>query len=309
MSRILSAFVALSLLVTLYYRTRAVAAERGGASQSTFIGQNVHSYWQQRLPAYWLSARFCLRGQKPTETELVHRAALWTVAWIGAAFALVIWRDRNLMLVLFVIHAGCMTAWLAHWPGTHIYPWDGPAIFFFTAAVYASIAGNSVALFLIIAAGFGFRESIALTALCFVLTETTWRRRLLWILAAGLVCYGEQQFIAHLTGSNFAPNSELINGHALPVGNLLTLFCLRGGQLYKSFYHPAFVGGGMLVVLLCLPNRKEILLWKLIAVLDVAGLMVYGIVTEYRIFLELIPVAAVWLSRHSLEADYPHQRI
>ncbi len=67
-----------------------------------------------------------------------------------------------------------------------------------------------------------------------------------------------------------------------------------GAWLIPQWNHPIFINAGTFIIFLLLPIQdKGDLAWKIIGILFLIGNMFCGIITEYRIFYEMIPIS-IW---------------
>ena len=172
-----------------------------------------------------------------------------------------------------------------------IYPWDMPAFFFFALFVFFIETGRWRHLFWMIPLAVGFKETAGLLSVAFLFcTEKSWKQRLVSFCAVVLLCLlvkigiglltNPEQFLVTMT------NRER-SGEPLRIGTNL-FYILR----YKWPATPLLVNAGTLLVLFLLPSSSwNIWMLKTIGVLFVAGILTYGLINEFRIFFEMIPLA------------------
>jgi len=65
-----------------------------------------------------------------------------------------------------------------------------------------------------------------------------------------------------------------------------------------TWFHPVFVNVGTLLIFFLLPAKdRDDWMWKSVALVFVAGIMAAGIITEYRIFWEMIPLSITRIAK------------
>ena len=116
------------------------------------------------------------------ETPLELAVGLWTAFWfIIIALSLVWFFKRRSLFYIFGIFAGISFGYMdiARMKlALRLYPWDMPALFFFTIFVLFFIQKRYLWLLVIIPLGVGFKESIMILCFAFLVAELPWKKRL-----------------------------------------------------------------------------------------------------------------------------------
>ena len=318
--------VLFSLSVTLFSQAR-FAADTYVYNVTTFTSMagGMDSYrrtlrqeWRPRLFTNWLAARFVrLDSSLPAKTVDAERACWkisagpdplflnkeeyrsavgrWVVFWFFlSGIVFIAMRLERALLYLFGSYAAIS---MAYSPGVafpeiiQIYPWDMPAFFFFALFLFLVETKRWRHLFWMIPLAVGFKETAILLCIAFLFCNAkSWRHRILNFSVSLLLCLLVKAGIGLLTNPEqflFTMTSRERPDEPLRLGANL-FYILR----YKWPATPLLVNAGTLMALFLLPalNRKVWMI-KTIAFLFVGGIAVYGLINEFRIFFEMIPLA------------------
>lgn len=302
-----AAIVACSLALALYYQALLVAPLHWHSAQAFYDLENVGS---ETLVQAWKSRVFSLAGARWLAAgarwlpELPSSLRAPTLETLGIAQWLALW-----FLAVSAIHlAGRRESALFQILGTYagvafgysvgldlrIYPWDMPALAVFTGFVaLVQRRASPPWILLAIWAGMPFKETAAALCLFPLALELPWRRRAAWAGAALLGC-AVIKVALDLATQNGAVGLTMAVDSFYDEGPLWW-WNLR--QL--SLGYPLLVNGGTLLAFLLLPNASRTLVaFKAIALAFVAGNFLFGIVTESRIWFEMIPLALYGLEQN-----------
>jgi hypothetical protein len=214
--------------------------------------------------------------------------SLWTAAWLLAA---------NIMMVLTVgppailyllgtaaALSYCYTFGIQSNNG--MMPWDMPALFFSCALVGLWIRRRPFWLAALIPFAVLFKETL-LVFVVFLLFSRSWEARRRWGSAAAV--FLSALALRALVTANAGGDAELWDGIRL-LDNLEQLVELR-------LNHPVFINGGLLLAFLLAPGKSpELAPLRWICGIFIGVMLLYGDIMEYRIWLELVPVALCGLS-------------
>jgi hypothetical protein len=171
-----------------------------------------------------------------------------------------------------------------------------PAMFFYVLIYICYNRKNVTPLLFILWTGCGFKETVALGSLVFLFrTDLSIRSRFAYFLAAAVGCLSMKLAIDLVTGNpsplftmtfqNFGLLHEIAASHQGFDYNLQALT-----KAYLN--HPIFVNAGtFLIFLLLLPKDIEDWMWKLLGMAFLAGIMLFGVINESRVFFEMIPIS------------------
>lgn len=307
-------FLAVALAVTYYFNCRTFLGVEPvpKISERVFAGfsgtfeqykQNIKGPWRSRLFSNYLAGRFV--GSVGEKSIFGNSIGLWNGIWFFFCCLAYIVCDAKRSLVLVFGTFAALYYSFTPITGIRIYPWDMPAIFGYIL-IYASYSHNiKWMLVLTTLVGIGFKETLALGCVIALFWEDIPKgRRLLYffcLLAACIATKAAIDFLAEadrlLFTMSYTAAGPLSIARGLPPGfiaNLASWF-----MIYPN--NPVFINAGTFVVSLILPIRdRSDKLWKLIGLLFLAGNMVFGIITEYRIFHEMIPVS-LWAILKAME--------
>ena len=304
-------FVALSLSVSYYFQVRTYAIHGDGWNDFIFRacstkdyrlgGSEIFETWKGRLSGMLLSGM--LYDHLVDENSLPHAGlvrfnnifGLYHAFWLWLLFLTIICALRNSLLINLGIYAGLMYNF-SDSVGPHFYPWDLPAILFFTLAVILYQRRHLFLMSAVICTGVFFKETVLLCALLpFFSSHWKWRTKILTFLTVTLV---------FLLGKKFLLSGLHLKTAVLSMGDATSLTGLLNGSFLvenirtictPAINHVLFANAGTLVVMLLLGWHKRFRPYTLLVWLFVAGQMVYGTISEYRIFGEVLPLSWILL--------------
>jgi len=249
--------------------------------------------WRPRLLSNFLAGRLAQRVEGPIpESRMARVAAAWTGVWFFAtALAIIAFTGRHAMFYLFATFAGVAFGYLPT-VNARIYPWDLPALFIFTLFTVL-VRGNRLAPLLILPAiGVLFKETSIVLCFALLCLEGSWRQRLgRFGLAAGL-CIVVKLVIDAAVGVPL-PGASMTTGDAQQSNLLFNLHAL-GHVAHRFMVHPIMVNAGTVAALFILPRKdSRIVMAQVTALLFALNMLAFGRIVEYRIWFELIPLAAL----------------
>lgn len=255
--------------------------------------QELRPEWRTRFLSNLLAGRLVNlveAGFAPPDPDAAmgRITAIWTAGWIMLVFGIYIAFLREESL-LFILGTFCAVSF-AYSPvlgSTRTYPWDLPALFWFATAVVLLKSNRLHLLAFLVPIATLFKETALLIPLVFLIWgNIPWRRRVTLCVLSMLAGLAAKGIVDLVTGSPIPLiTMTLSDAHTEPrlLTNLRLISELRVN-------HPLFINSGLLAALLLLPvTDRRILGWKVIALLFIAGNMLFGIINEYRIWLELVP--------------------
>ena len=303
--------VALALSITLGIHVTRVAPLHKH-SQATFysLEEGLEHYremprpWRSRLFANACASLFVSRAESPEPAEVsaaaeargreveafARGAGVWAGAWFLAT-CVVYWLALGPAALFFALgtFAGVIYGSL---PGVdaRVYPWDLPALFWYALFTMAVLRGRYRAL-LLIPLAVGFKETALVYALAFLLwEEASWRRRLGWFAAVGVLSVAVKLGIDVVTGNSRYFFTMASGGGEYLRQNLRNLVTFDARHL-------VLVNAGLLAAFLVVPLRgPRARTLRVIALAFLCGVLVWGNMQEVRIFYELLPVSLAGLA-------------
>jgi hypothetical protein len=262
--------------------------------------------WRTRILSNFLAGRLVnivegVYGATDRQAVIPRVAAIWSFAWLLMinAVLVVIHRERALLFILATFTA--MT--FAYTPGigaARVYPWDLPALFFFTCFVAVLKLRREEWLVVLIPLATLFKETALLLVVAFFFWQVPWRRRLLAMVTTAVSALFLKGVVDVVTG-NPSPifTMTLRDGPEIHryITNLHHLVAV--GNWTR---HPVFINAGLLMSLLLMPmGDRRIRMVQIIAMLFILGNFLFGNIVEYRIWFELVP-----LSLYAIEIYFSH---
>lgn len=213
--------------------------------------------------------------------------ALWTAAWFALICLVYLLAFRSRAVFYMFGTYACLS--FGYMPGleSRLFAWDMPITFFFALFMAVLVTRPAPAvLTLLIWAAIPFKETAVVLSVYPLFLGSAWtmgrRVRLMLVTAVGamtlkgvfnLACFG---LVDTLPVQAFTGEGSLLGWNLCELGRGL----------------PLLVNAGTLAALLLLPPWRGLpLMGKVVAGLFIAGNFTFGVITEYRIWFEMIPVA------------------
>ena len=224
---------------------------------------------------------------------------LYHATWLFLLFLAVVVFRRDALLLMLGIFGGLMYNLTAS-AGAYYYPWDMPAMFFFTLACLLHDRCWFWLLLPVVLLGGLFKETVLCCSLFILLggQGRVWQR-----IAGFLAVILGTLAINHLLMAHVgAPDRAFAMNNAGTFGDLLHNTLLSGNV--TSLFHPGqghviFANAGALFLMMLLPwrSRRDVVL-KLVVVAFAVGQFFYGIINEVRVWYELLPVGWMLLGEN-----------
>lgn len=319
-----AAIIALALCVMVYHQAAALAPLHPHTAQtflaprfqSRFVGfkselgvMDLHKSWAPRLLSTglgYLFTRGSVEGNAAVADRFAHEVGLYAAFWMGLILLLYLLTLRHLAL-LPILGTYCAVSF-GYLPGVadRVFPWDLPALFFYTLFVCLMLRRRLLLFLPLLPLAVLFKETAGLLALGYLFGPWPLGRRLrLFALAAALAALARFGALA-VTHTFGAPPFSA----ALLLANLR--FCLTGVFPHPEWYlyplrwfdHPLLIDAGLFAAFLCVRGgdaNLRALRW--IFFTFTALMFCGGIIFEYRIWFELIPICLYPLYSQTLSAE------
>jgi len=258
--------------------------------------EQVQLTWKKRLAGPMLSAWLLdmkFKGQpKFTDSEFEDIFGLYHAAWLFLLFLVLIAYRKDALFIMFAVFGGLMYNLTDPIRPSYYLPWDLPTMFFFTLACFLYDRRRLGLLMLVVGLGGLFKETSLCCALLILLGEHwTWKKRVAGFAVTIIATFALTELLMALYGVKaplFSMNeanhtSDLIRNTRL-FYNFNLLFSL-------DVRHVLFVNAGSLFIILLIPwrNRRDVV-FKLMILAFILGQFFCGIIREFRIWYELLPL-------------------
>ncbi len=289
--------LSLGLSVTMLYEA-ARMAPLNSDNEKTFVTSHstleeyhqLRKEWRPRVLANASAHAFSQLASRATQTPEGHLRATvggHTAIWLLLTNVLLIMHFRE--KALFYMWGTFAAVTFGYTPeiASRIYPWDMPALFFFTAFIvcWDRLAYRSMSL--VILGGLLFKETTIVLCCAFLFLDTPLKKRLKYLV---------------LTVTLFIVVKVAVD---LAVGNPLPVLSMSAKRFDEwrlllnvqdlaalRIAHPVWINAGTFLALLLLPNKnRTVLMLKCVASLFAVSVFLFGIIREYRIWFEAIPLA------------------
>jgi hypothetical protein len=310
-------FVAFSLFVAYFFMVKNFFAYGNPMSSNVFMAGSEKLYrldqpimgqhWNGRLSGLLLSGAlmdFSLNEKGANEAQIDRLSnvfGLYHSCWLLLLFVVIIFALRNSLFVNLGIFAGLMYDF-SPVAGPNFFPWDLPAMFFFTVAALLFERRYLWTMAVVVLAGSFFRETVLVCALLtFFAGEWKWPKRLLTFTGIVVVYFlvkkillGGLHLEVPIMGDN-ASVTQQINPFSIIgsfIDNLKVLFL-------PTFNSVIFANAGTAVAVFILCWQKRFLPYMAIIAAYLAGLVLLPVkppgITEVRVFMQILPLSFMLL--------------
>ena len=313
-------FVVLSLCVAYFFLVRNYYTGGDPMNNYVFVAGSEKCYeldkpimgahWNGRLAGLLLSGAlidFSLTEHGVTNEQierLKNAFGLYHTFWLLLLFLAVIFALRHSLFINLGIFAGLMYNF-SPLSGPYFYPWDMPAMLFFTLAILCFERRQMFLMAAATCAGCFFKETVLVCALLALFaSHWKWGKRVLTF--AGIVA-------VYVLGKKFLLSQLHLNVAALSLGDAANLRGWLGPRiLMENFagnlgvlFSPAlnsviFANAGTLVAVLVLGWRRRFVPYMTVILAFLAGLVLLPLkppgITEVRVFMQILPLSLILLS-------------
>lgn len=215
---------------------------------------------------------------------------LWTLVWFILICLIFIraFRQRSIFYILGAF-AGISFGYQVFYKTViRVYSWDMPALFVFSLFLILFLYKKYWWLFVFIPLSMGFKETAFVLCFAFLFSDQSWHSRIWMTVGAILLCVlvkaGIDMYVhAPLFFTMRTESMDDISAEPYLISNL---------RILVKYWVPLFANAGLLAALFLVPAvNSNVRVLKLISLPFAIGILLFGIVTEYRIWFEVIPFA------------------
>ena len=249
--------------------------------------------WRPRILSNFLASQVAQRVEGLAITDagrMSIAAAAWTGGWYFLiCLALTFFSGKRALYYLFGFFS-CFAFGYLPTVNVRVYPWDLPALFIFTSFVLLLKRGFVSPLFVLLPIGMLFKETTIVLCLVFLFLPSPWERRIRDFAVATGLCLLAKMALDVAVGISL-PGMSMTTGDETSSNILANLRALVHVD-HHFLVNPLLVNAGTLLALFLLPHRdSRVLMLKIVALFFTANLLLFGRITEYRIWFEMIPLA------------------
>lgn len=308
-------FVALSLSVTYFYLIRPLALGRPQDKTNLWVFtamsktnphlETIYPVWRSRVAGMWLSGKMVdsvsNNGQRQLTAEDIQDVfGAYQAIWMFLFLAMLIFLVED-PLFMIVACFGCIFYMLTPKAALYCYPWDIPAMLFFTLNYFLWRRGHYNAILVVMALGYLFKETIIVSGAVYLFADVPKWRKIQYFVATGIIAVIMKVAITlGVDGKISLFTNQVIAGSQ---GNWFTdsqfLINVRELADLKSLNHFIFVNGGTFMLSLFLPARTRIEKGTKALILAFAAVSLgAGALKEFRIMLDILPVSILALREY-----------
>jgi hypothetical protein len=227
--------------------------------------------------------------------------------WLFLLFLILILHRKDALFIMLGVFCGLMFNLMIP-SGQWFYPWDMPTMLFFTWACLLYDKRQLFPLIVVVWLGSLFKETTLCCALLILLGEHwTLKKRIAGfatVVIASLLArkllmaiYGVKTVVLALNDSGNI-HELIFKTWSLLVGNIQQLFSL-------NLNHVLFTNAGALFLMMMIPwrSRRDVV-FKILAMVFIIGQFLYGHITEFRIWYEILPLGWIVISE-ALSINFP----
>jgi len=284
--------ILLGLSTSIAYQTSSLApmVEDNRRTFQAFSG-GIEKYrefkvaWRSRIITNFLAAKVALLGFLNLRLTVVLWSALWFFL-IGMLYILA--AKRKSLFYLFGTFAAILFAYTPNLQ--RVFPWDLPIVFIFTAFTILYARKQYWLIFLLLPLGMGFKETTILLPLGFLISEFPWKRKTSFFLLSLAICVVVKIAIDLYV---HVPLPFFTMEYSFTKDNLEGSYLIYNiNKLLSLNFIPLLINSGTLLAFLLLPALdKTTIAFKVIGLIFLGFILLFGLINEYRIFFELIPFA------------------
>lgn len=219
--------------------------------------------------------------------------------WLFLLFVVLILHRRDALLIMPLVFSGLMYNFIIP-AGKWFYPWDMPTMFFFTWACLLYDKRRFFLLMAVVWLGSLFKETTLCCALLILLGgHWTLKKRIAGFVTTVIACLLTRKLLMVIYDVNtmfFALNNVgsiddlIFKTWLVLVGNVQLLFS-------ADLNHVLFTNAGALVIMMLIPWRtRRDVVFKILAVVFIIGQFLCGIINEFRIWYEILPLGWMVIS-------------
>ncbi|MBN2544361.1 MAG: hypothetical protein JXB50_01105 [Spirochaetes bacterium] len=218
------------------------------------------------------------------------RVGIWTVFWLFLTFLIFIILRKNFSLFYMFGIFAALSIYFVSDEYARVYPWDMPMVFFYSLVILLTVKNQYKWLVLILPIATGFKETaIILPFIFLVWKDASYKKRILYMAVTFLLCIAVKSYFSIITkNSNIFFTMDIEpNIHK----SFLLIFT-------SNFNKILFINAGTLFTFFILPTKDlYISCLKVISLIFLICMFIFGHYHEYRIFLELAPFALYGFDR------------
>ncbi len=275
--------------------------------------KSLRQEWRPRILSNFLAGRFVnlfdVSKTRETRTEIIKSIiASWVAAWfLLTGILLTVFFKQKALIYILGIYAAISFAYMTGMGVTRVYPWDMPVLFVFCCfiVIIRSKKEPWLALFIPLAVLFKETAIVMIVALLFMKGMTR-RGRLIYTGATLVAALAVKTAVDLITGnpSPLFTMTYRISDLYIIAGYLrepvTAGFSFKTSRLLENLREitswqldtPFLVNAGLLLALFILPFRNRVIVMlKVTALLFTLGILLFGVINEFRIWFEMIPVS------------------
>lgn len=242
------------------------------------------------------------QGVRNAQVHLPLTIGIHSAFWLLLVNAALLWGFRR--RAVFLMWGVFAAVVFGYCPGVvnRVYPWDLPALFFFAAFVACYHRRAYRALPVIVLAGLLFKETTAVLCLAPFFLDIPMKRRLRYALVTAALFVIVKVATDVAVGTPVPFFSMTVRPPDGGTSRLAENVRILGRA---TLAHPVFINAGTLVALAVVSARNPAArMARWVAAAFAVNTLAFAVIDEYRIWLELAPLAAYVLAQRFHPGEY-----
>ena len=273
--------------------------------------KEMRQEWRGRILSNATASAFVVfaeqrHGFTERADTMYYVVGVWTFGWLllTSSLFIALMRERALLYIVGTFGA-IMFAYTPTIGWALITPYELPALFVFACFVSILALGRMPWLVVLVPIGTLFKETALILPLAFLFWKGVPLRRRVTIAAGTFLLALAVKGVVDVVTENPSPILTMTGQYIPDVPHYLSnLQRLLTSDIMRQ---PLLLNAGLLLALLLLPatdrlvtraTDHQILMLKTIAVVFVIGNLLFGVLWEYRVWFEMIPLSLYAIDRY-----------
>jgi hypothetical protein len=304
-TKLICIFVSLSLAVTYFYIVKpwAMGIPGNGTNFWVFSAMSkanphldsIYPVWRSRIAGMWISGKLVdsavQNGQLKVE-DAQRVFGMYHAVWLFLFFLMIVFLVQEPLFIITSCFA-CMLYMFTPRASYYAYPWDIPAMIFFTWNYLLWRKKHYNLMLLVMFVGYFFKETIIVSGVLYFFTDLSKGRKIQYLIAtAAIALILKVGITLGVDGKISLVTNQFISGNQGHLFKDSTFFINIMDLITPNLNHFIFVNGGTFIVSLLLPMRTQIERGTkaVLGVFFLAALLA-GALKEFRIMLDIMPIS------------------
>lgn len=318
-TRLICIFVSLSLAVTYFYTVKqwAMGIPGNGTNFWVFSAMSkvnphldsIYPVWRSRIAGMWISGKLVdsavENGQLKIE-DAQRVFGMYHAVWLFLFFLMIIFLVKEPLFIITSCYA-CMLYMFTPRSSCYAYPWDIPAMLFFTLNYLFWREKRYNLMLVVMFVGYFFKETIIISGVLYFFTDLSKWRKIQYLIATAAIAFILKVGITlGIDGKISLVTNQFISGNQGHLFKDSTFFINIVELMTPNLNHFIFVNGGTFIISLLLPMRTQVEKGtKLVLGAFFLASLLAGALKEFRIMLDILPISILAIRDYLQQLNGP----